>query len=333
MTISASKLVSLSTCETLYYFRYVRNLRARTASPATIRGEIVHAMIEQALRAMMENRPMMSGEHAYYAAEQEAIPKIVKRESSLAFFGSLGQEFSDALNEGVAIATHFIDHVLPGLNWNVRGVEEAFMLGDMKGRLDAVVARNGVLFIVDHKTSAQDPSPTRLQMDLQTLFYAFAMQDIQRFGGPIIGTILNFMSTNVPRPPRQLKDGSLSKDKSQRTTQALYLAEVEARGLDLADYTSFIQALDDTRFNRQFELFTAPSQRAWMEHVLQTATWRMVDIELGKGNPLPCNPTTCAYCEFQCLCHKMRITNSSPKTVEDTMLYAENAAVNDEEDE
>jgi hypothetical protein len=273
---------------------------------------------------MMKRQPTMLGEQAVESAQCEAIPRIIERESSLAFFGKPGIEFDAAISEGIKIATYFIDSVLPTLDWKVLDVEAAFKFGGMEGRLDAVVESENIPFIVDHKTSAQYPSWERIQMDLQMLFYSFALHDIKRYGG-VAGTIWNFISTSVPQPPRVLKDGSLSKDRSQRTTQRLYRAEIEARGLKFSDYADFIQTLDDSRYSNQFEILVTEAQIDWISHLLEASVLRMADLSLDRCRPLPGNPTNCTYCEFQRLCSDMRTRNISPQAIQiDTSFYAEN---------
>jgi hypothetical protein len=96
-----------------------------------------------------------------------------------------------------------------------------------QGRIDGLVRDfTGAYWILEHKT-AQKSGPTKwLMMDDQAGSYAWALQKM--LGIPIKGIIYTRAFKQFPQPPKLLKsDGSVSCDKRQSTTAALFVEAVE----------------------------------------------------------------------------------------------------------
>jgi hypothetical protein len=96
-----------------------------------------------------------------------------------------------------------------------------------------VVDRYGRWWILDYKT-AKGADTRKLDTDDQISAYCWAAE--QRFQHPIYGFIYLQLTKDVAKPPKRLKDGTLSVDKKQKTTYALFKDEV------IADYGEVAKA-------------------------------------------------------------------------------------------
>jgi PD-(D/E)XK nuclease superfamily len=106
-------------------------------------------------------------------------------------------------------------------------------------RLDLLVNKTDPgkkgLWVYDHKTTASIPNDRGLDFDDQITSYLYG---VWRWLGIIPrGFCFNYLAKHSPKPPRILKDGSLSTAKDQLTTAESYRAELVTRGLMLKDGT------------------------------------------------------------------------------------------------
>lgn len=115
----------------------------------------------------------------------------------------------------------------------------------IKGVID-VVWRNkttGRILITDYKFSNKDKGQEDILLDEQMYIYAtvYAKQNNLTLDDIDIGYI------NIPKcemsKPRVLKNGSLSKDKSQNTTYNMYLEAIKENGLNAEDYQDILSDL------------------------------------------------------------------------------------------
>lgn len=112
------------------------------------------------------------------------------------------------------------------------------------GTIDLLVEdRDGRIWFMDHKTtSSLEIYDKNSEMDRQISRYWWALEQL---GYNVQGFIYNIILKDYPQPPKQLKSGALSKDKSQKTTLELYRHTIEANNLNMDDYTDFLQYLED----------------------------------------------------------------------------------------
>lgn len=131
----------------------------------------------------------------------------------------------------------------------------------LSGRIDIVEEREDGIWIRDHKTAAQRPHVPSLDVDDQLTAYCYIYW---RLTGIVPrGAEYNVLMKNPPKPPRVLKDGSLSKDKSQLTTYDLYLKEIAERDLDSAEYEDILEILKEKGWHQFF--FRDESRRSLEE--------------------------------------------------------------------
>ena len=106
-------------------------------------------------------------------------------------------------------------------------------------RLDLVVNKidpgNRGIWIYDHKSAASIPSDRGMDFDDQVTSYLYTYW---RWLGIIPrGFCFNLLAKQIPKPPRILKNGSLSTAKDQLTTADAYREELIKQGLMLKDGT------------------------------------------------------------------------------------------------
>jgi len=250
------------------------------------------------------------------------------------------EAFNLAVSNGMDIGYYFIEYVLPTLDWEVIDVEIPFSRNTsynakdvyvIKGVVDALIMTQGRLLIVDHKTYTHIPKETRDGFNIQLLLYLAMLRDssIQLGDGhhefftkeiirmlddnPPPHLMLNILSATPPAEPKILKNGSLSKDKSQRTSKAAYMAEMIIQQVqnDPA-YLAVYDSLDDDRFHILQEQTPTLGQIAWVWDIIYNCTTEMAKGIEHPEELLPGNPMTCTYCEYASICEKMREEGNTP---------------------
>jgi hypothetical protein len=122
------------------------------------------------------------------------------------------------------------------------------------GTIDLVVEdSDGHVWFYDHKTTNSIESyEKRADMDRQISRYWWALQQL---GYDVHGFIYNIVLKDYPTPPSVLKNGSLSQNKSQKTTYEMYLQAIQQHGLNPNDYHDILEhfkSMPDRFFRRVF---------------------------------------------------------------------------------
>lgn len=188
--------------------------------------------------------------------------------------------------------------------------------GLLSGRIDMVVEREDGVWIVDHKTLSSAPSDSALDIDDQITAYCYIYW---RMTGVVPrGGMYNVLLKDPPKPPRVLKNGTVSKDKSQRTTYDLYVQALEEHGQDPADYTEILEYLKDKGWSQFF--IRMQSERN-MEQLAQFEKhlfheYADMDEALQYTDQLYPNPSqyTCPRCQYLPICKAME-EGSDPEWV------------------
>lgn len=105
-------------------------------------------------------------------------------------------------------------------------------------RPDLLVQKNdGTFWLVLHKTRTSMPTRDQMVMEdcILMLLAAIRQPGVSSAVARTRGVIANVLRKAEIRPPRVLKSGALSKDKSQNTTPALYRAALRELGLPEAE--------------------------------------------------------------------------------------------------
>ena len=151
-----------------------------------------------------------------------------------------------------------------------------------------------------------------LQMDEQCGFYLWGLRQlIDRGEAPVdlqeafdeygypAGVIYNVLRKKLPVVPKQLKDGSTSRDKAIDTTEEVYRQTLIERGQDPADYTEILDLLREkgnTFFVRQSVYRNAAELKEIGQRIYQAT--RLVS----EGHTFKSVLRDCAQCQFFPLC-------------------------------
>lgn len=166
---------------------------------------------------------------------------------------------------------------------------------DIKGVIDVVWKNKttGKILITDYKFSNKDKGQVDIWLDEQMYIYAAAYASLNN----LTLDDINIGYINIPKAemkkPRVLKNGTLSKDKAQNTTYALYLEAIEENGLNVADYEDILSEITDKR------LTTVATCNINVE--MATRIMRNIDNtikDMSKGYILEKCTFQCKYCDF-----------------------------------
>ena len=166
---------------------------------------------------------------------------------------------------------------------------------DIKGVIDVVWKNKttGKILITDYKFSNKDKGQVDIWLDEQMYIYAAAYASLNN----LTLDDINIGYVNIPKAemkkPRVLKNGSLSKDKAQNTTYALYLEAIIENGLNVADYEDILSEITDKRL----------TSVATCNINVEMATRIMTNIDntikdMDKGYVLEKCTFQCKYCDF-----------------------------------
>jgi RecB family exonuclease len=167
------------------------------------------------------------------------------------------------------------------------------------GTIDLVVKDSyGRVYFYDHKTTSNVESyEKRASMDRQISRYWWALQQL---GYNVDGFIYNIVLKDYPLPPTVLKNGSLSQNKSQKTTYELYLSEIQQRGLDPNDYREILDHLKVVG-NRFFKRLSVTRTQSEIDNAIQ----EMLDVTYDMDGARVYRNITkdCSWdCPFQSIC-------------------------------
>src|SRR5258706_5239960 len=169
-----------------------------------------------------------------------------------------------------------------------------------QGRVDMIVEdKHGRYWIWDHKTAGQFGSTEYFDLDDQCGSYIWALQ--RMLGLPIMGVVYNRLLKAVPHPPEVLKNGSLSKNKQQRTTYDLYIKAMELHAQPYAPYAEFLEFLKakPNQFFQRVEVHRGPEEIPIIERRILMEAIDMLDDPKIYPNP---GMFTCMGCAFKTPC-------------------------------
>lgn len=192
----------------------------------------------------------------------------------------------------------------------------------LSGKIDVVGFRKGepAPTIVDHKNLSTAHASRALDLDDQLTGYSYLywrLRDVIPYR-----SVYNVLVKDPPKPPRILKDGSLSKDKSQRTTYDLYLAAIEENGLTRGDYAEILGFLHDKGWSQFFLREEVQRNEQELLNFHDRLFYEYKDMRRAlkdEGFMYP-NPSqrTCPFCQMVPLCQSME-EGGDAEFIEETM--------------
>ena len=194
-----------------------------------------------------------------------------------------------------------IDEYMGKEQYTLVGKEVPVEDDNLKGVIDAVWfnEHTGKTLITDYKFSTGSKGYNELVVDEQMYIYAFLYHKATSI--PLENIETGYI--NIPKQeldePRVLRNGTLSKDKSQYTTKEMYLNKIKDLGLNVADYQDVLDALDGRPY---LQITIEPLNLLKLEKVFMNID--NVIKDMGKGYVLEKNSYICTKCEFYDYCHR-----------------------------
>lgn len=318
VTIRGSEYQDFLRCRLKWDYAWRKNLVSKTPNDKLFVGTLIHKFLE-----------------VYYANGGVWLPAY---EAMAQFFqesDKTGMEqvaIDDLWNMIQAVTSNYHKQYAEVDNWQVLATELTFRIRinskvTYTGTIDLVALdENGNLFFMDHKTTASlEKYEKNAIMDRQISRYWWALEQLVQGKGEVLSVdtwipttaatsfyenikgrpvsyfVYNIILKDFPVPPRVLKKGDLSKDKSQNTTYELYWQEIERLGLNPEPYQDFLQYLQENprQFFKRVEVRRNPAEvRAAMREFYETA------LDMGDGPRIYRNITSDCHwdCGFKDVC-------------------------------
>jgi CRISPR/Cas system-associated exonuclease Cas4 (RecB family) len=149
----------------------------------------------------------------------------------------------------------YFEHIFKELDskfkdYDIVGKEIKITHDKVVGMIDLVLKHktDGTILLLDYKFKANPMSYEDLQLDEQLKIYAklYASEFWEDINNIYVGYV-NIPKTQLTKP-KVLKNGSLSKDKSQNTTRELYLEAIAEQGLKKSDYADILLDLESKEY-------------------------------------------------------------------------------------
>ena len=194
---------------------------------------------------------------------------------------------------------------IPGTEWIDEKTEIKYV-GYLVGQIDGVSEdEQGGIWLVEHKTYSQKAQLRDLELDWQMRVYTWAAQ--QLFQTRIQGALYDGIAKRLPKAPKVLNSGKLSREMNDSLTYDAYMQAILALGQDPLDdyYAPFLHRLQareqglETNFHTRHRLHYNTKAIDAVGTTL-TKVWH----DMVKGDVYPNFPWTgCWDCWVSDLCH------------------------------
>ena len=197
--------------------------------------------------------------------------------------------FNQIFNE---IDSYFVDYTLIARELPVESPE-------LKGVIDAVWINNktGKYLITDYKFSTSNKTVSDITIDEQMYIYAYLYSKMNNISLDDID--IGYVS--IPKcqysEPRVLKNGQLSKDKSQKTTYDMYKHAIQKYGLNESDYEDVLSELSG---KTMVHIVQSSINRDTLVKIITNIAFVIDDMQ--KGYVLEKFSYMCSKCDFVQYC-------------------------------
>ena len=293
MRISQSRVKAWNTCQQLYHYKYIDNLAPLSKSRPLEMGTLIHGMIDQ------HNK----GKDPFKWLKSEK-----KRISKLELFDEELEMYSECFDSARIIMKEYFHYwkkeplkiILSEGEFHIlhhfgKGIEFIFYV-------DAIAEDpRGKKWLIEHKSGKKEVSSEARMTDLQSSLYVGGLKQSYK----VNGVIWNYISSNPPHAPTLLKNGTLSKSKSQRTTWNLYRKEIKKLGLDIKDYLDMKEVFDN-QMDRFFNRIKLPINKTVEKNIFKNTVAVTKEIVAYENSPqvhtrMALN-YSCNFCQYKDLC-------------------------------
>jgi hypothetical protein len=185
---------------------------------------------------------------------------------------------------------------------------------DYRFKADGLVVSGGELWLLENKAwkTIDRPSLKLLALDEQSSMYLWGvrqqidrgeapravMDAFEEYGYPA-GVVFNVLRKKIPTIPKQLKDGTTSRDKAIDTTEEVYRQTLAQRGQDPADYAEILDLLREkgNTFFYRTAIYRNASELAEIGHRIWSAARYKAE-----GYTFKSVGRECAQCAYFPLC-------------------------------
>ena len=245
MNIRGSEIQDFLRCRKRWDYRWQERLISKKKNDKLFFGELFHLYLEK-----------------YYKTKNHDTAQQYMLQTLDMYMDEDWEELQDKLIE---ITNHYYETYKTDL-FTVVGVEVQFSIPltatkNFTGTIDLIYRdTEGRLWFADHKTTTSiEKYEKNAILDRQINRYWWAIQQLAKGNGIIMGDknilldnpygfMYNIIYKDYPVPPKVLKSGGLSKDKSQKTTYEMYKKAIKDLQLNEADYTEILEHLSSYPF-------------------------------------------------------------------------------------
>lgn len=245
--ITNSERQTFLSCRQRHSFKYVQRLRTVHESSALKVGKLVHYGVETALHMFRDGNGSMSLDALAQAAHTFMDAQVHEGADVDSF-----QEWQKDQEIGKFMVSEYIHNHLATVDkkdlWAIEwGFDVQLPIAELRGqgamyagKVDSIWKHGDQWILEELKTTAMDVGQwvERLELDTQTRGYAYALHTQEKVPYENMMVRWVILKKTMPKPPLVLKNGTVSTDKRQNTTQPMYLAalvEQEGRGLPIKE--------------------------------------------------------------------------------------------------
>lgn len=293
--VSQSKVKTWRRCRQAYHLKYVEKLKAKRRPRALHFGTLVHKMIETHIEGddpmdvLIEARESTEAGKLFAAEKAEYLETIEDaRRIMVEYFIYWDQDPKPLRYERIKgrSAEHSFDiELLPDVVWN--------------GKIDARGTREGLRWLVEHKSFNRRPNDDDRWRNLQSSSYFRAMDMLG--WKPVDGTCWDYIWSKPPIIAGMLKDGKMSR-KSIDTMPSTVVDSIRLHGLKDHDYRDLIKASEKNRQKWFMRIYTRVDEEA-RDFIFNEFVDTIKEMVEGHGKKKDMNiERHCSWCDFEPLC-------------------------------
>lgn len=291
LTVSYSEMKRWRFCRQSHYYNYVERIAPKVKPKPLKLGNIIHKLVETWAKngdceriikeVKKEYNKMFDEEKEYYGD----LPGIVEQ-----IFHGYQAKYGEKERKGYDLVERMM------------GPIKLTSQTQFKFKVDRIFRIPMGLSIVETKTSKRIPEEDKRIWDIQTLLYAWGLQES---GYDISAVVWDYIRTKTPTIPRVLKNGELSQAKDIDTNYDTYhQAIIDNLGKShVKDYKEILTSLQ-YRPDQFYKRIVQAISKSMIKSIVKDA--RITSLEILNMSRLPVKTIsafTCPMCFYSSLCY------------------------------
>lgn len=310
---SNSQVSSFRGCKRKWAYRYEDKLKSRAPQKPLYLGSTIHRLLEARLNYMKSNGATPTWQEVL---ETEVKPKY--EEMPQTYQEMLGSDFIEVCTKIMqqyediywedANVMKVLAVELP-IECKIPGTRDKFI-----GVVDLIVEIAGKQYLVEHKTfKTTKMSLESTWLNQQTSLY---IRRLNQMGYKIEGVIWDMIKTELPDPPRVLKDGSFGKQYSKQTVHSFLWA-----GVSIDQIPSNVYEDIKDNYKGYFDRYVTPVEPKAIEEVWEDFVTTVKEIRKNKSRARTLGKD-CEWCEYKELC-KVSLTGGDEDYIKQLLFTSE----------